>query len=459
MSAAALLATGCDNEPDEHELPVGDVTSIETAPGEVQVSPTAEQTREFRLYAWYRHDDSIVPGRADQKQWSVIGTDGDVTDGEVTVRKFPLAGSMMAEVLATKADKPSVAGKSQLVLWADPGAAKTKGDVVNAPHKAGLPPSMVLLEERAASGDCKWGKPAAFVGTAAVGEQTINPCSLSLFSADRAMLFHDDLTDPKWPPNAWSAPGTSFPLTPADPLKVRVTVFIAAPQAATAVQDAEEPSTVPSALDLEDLAKTDVDWANILYENNRVGVRLDVKQYVHLDGTPDELAIKIGADPYDCVLPPSLQSNPAESGYAYDPAGISVYYVSRINFPPDLSVARVRGIQCHHWYSGNPLGSPPGNGPVVFVSYGHHSTVTLAHEVGHALGLNDEEGMLGTVNIMHNLLPDGPLGADARSRLKLGQVFRMNVWNDSWINTRLPLPPRRACDASQTCPEKASDVP
>ena len=83
--------------------------------------------------------------------------------------------------------------------------------------------------------------------------------------------------------------------------------------------------------------------------------------------------------------------------------------------------------------------------------------MTLAHEIGHALGLSDEEGRLGNRDVMHNLLPDGPLGADARSHLSLGQVFRMNVWNDSWINTRKPAPPQRACDASQSCPPTELD--
>ena len=207
----------------------------------------------------------------------------------------------------------------------------------------------------------------------------------------------------------------------------------------------------------EALARTDVDWANALYEDNRVGVRIAVQQYKTLPASAD-LQAKLGADPYDCVLPPLLQSNPAKSDYAYDSASVSVYYVDRIDFPPDPTLPSVRGISCHFWYSGNPkVGTPPGKGPVVYISYSHHSPVTLAHELGHTFGLNDEEGKLGTVNIMHNLLPDGPLGADARSRFKLGQVFRMNVWDDSWINTRDGHPPQRACVLTQ-CPPMDWDV-
>jgi hypothetical protein len=95
---------------------------------------------------------------------------------------------------------------------------------------------------------------------------------------------------------------------------------------------------------------------------------------------------------------------------------------------------------------------------VVYVSTSHHSSTTLAHELGHALGLNDEE-LLGALNIMNGILPDGPQGAEARSRLTVGQAFRMNVWNDSWINTRLPRPAQRTCYGTQQCPLMGWDVP
>jgi hypothetical protein len=97
------------------------------------------------------------------------------------------------------------------------------------------------------------------------------------------------------------------------------------------------------------------------------------------------------------------------------------------------------------------------NGPVIYVSYTKHSTITLAHEIGHALGLKDEEERLGSLNLMHNLLPDGPLGADARSRLTVGQVFRMNVWDGSWM-AKLPSAVTRVCRTSNPCPAMTFDA-
>jgi hypothetical protein len=132
---------------------------------------------------------------------------------------------------------------------------------------------------------------------------------------------------------------------------------------------------------------------------------------------------------------------------------LSVYYVDWIDYPTDPLHAGARGVHCHFWQQGQ-------YGPVIFISYTKHSTITLAHEIGHALGLDDEEEALGALNLMHNLLPDGPLGADARSRLTVGQVFRMNVWNDSWVRFILPTPrPTRLCRTNnEPCPPVALDA-
>jgi hypothetical protein len=460
---STIVGMGCPPKPKEAELPDGKVTSIEAVPAEVQVAPgqaPAAQTREFRVFAWYRDGDSIVPGRNDPKQWKLSGTTGDANEDKVTVKTFPASGSQSADVRIWKAGDDKVSDTVKLTLWADADAAKALGDVVDAPHEPGYVPNVVLLEEKA-GGQCEWGTPRAFVGVAAVDEQSDNPCSLALFSGKKGMFFQDNRRGDQWTATPWAAKGAIFPLKPDTMLELRVNVFLAVSPSmiasATSTAQSTGSPTEDFVVDPEKLARTDVEWANALYEDNRVGVRINVLQYHPLPAS-DDLSAMVGADPYDCVIPPSLPSDPTKPDYAYEPAAVSVYYVDRINFPPDPIPARVRGIQCHYWYSGNPAGTPPGNGPVIFVSYSHHSPTTLAHELGHALGLNDEEGKLGRLNIMHNLLPDGPLGADARSRFKVGQAFRMNVWNVSWINTRLPIPPHRTCDDAQHCPPMDWDV-
>lgn len=461
---SAIGGLGCPPKTDDEELPDGKVTSIEAAPGEIQVAPgptPSAGTREFRVFAWYRDGDSIVPGRNDPKEWKLSGAGGDANQDKVTINTFPASGSQPADVRISKQGDDKVADKVTLTVWADASAAKALGDVVEAPHQPASVPSAVLLEKKAPDGTCEWGTPRAFVGAAAVDEQSDNPCSLALFSGKMGVVFQDNRWGDQWAPAAWAAKGASFPLKPDTLLELRVDVFLAVSPSLIASATSTAQSTPGPADDFavepEKLARNDVDWANVLYQDNGVGVRINA-QY-HPVSTSGDLSAFVGADPYDCVIPPTLPSDPTKTDYAYEPAAVSVYYVDRINFPPDPSYPSVRGIQCHYWYSGNPAGTPPGKGPVIFISYSHHSPVTLAHELGHALGLNDEEGRLGRLNIMHNLLPDGPLGADARSRFKVGQAFRMNVWNDSWINTRLPRPPHRTCDDAQHCPPMGWDVP
>jgi hypothetical protein len=460
-----------------------DVAFIRASLDTVQLTPppptgnaAATPSRVFLLSA--RHVDAagnILVGPASMQWGFEPGAEGSANQsGEVTVSSFPTTGSLLGRATV------SGAGMNDAVLlkrWANPRSAAAEADVVEVLETQPLsvgPPSVVLVEE-ASELACRWGQPRAFLGAAAVGQQGLNPCSVFLLSAHNAIVFQDNERGDQWPPGTWAANGAAVSLNPTARLKVDLTVFIAPPDGnlganqALQQQQSASPSAATLGVDPVLLAKNDVDLAKTLYQANRTGIEINVKGYHSLLYTPDQLT-RLGADPYDCIRPVKLPANPNRPDFSYDSAAVSVYYVPTIQFPPDPAYPRVRGIQCHFWYSGNPMvgnpaavddprrGRPPGNGPVVYISYGHHSPVTLAHELGHALGLKDEEGRLGPVDIMHNLLPDGDLGANARSDLTVGQVFRMNVWNDSYLNTRLPPPPQRTCDAVYPCPPAELDA-
>jgi hypothetical protein len=96
-------------------------------------------------------------------------------------------------------------------------------------------------------------------------------------------------------------------------------------------------------------------------------------------------------------------------------------------------------------------------GPVILVSYTSQSTLTLAHEIAHALKLEHPGATLDALNLMQDLLDDGPLGADARSRLTVGQAFIMNVENESWMATADPGP-TRLCWSTDPCPPAVLDA-
>ncbi len=449
----SVMAAWCHNKP-----PVDERYDVHSGLEDVQIAPSSaasaigNASRKFRLSAWYRGDSNNAVAGPGPLTWSLKlnGTTTNLSSGDVTIPAFPTAGSQVGEVRVTdQSDDDTV----KVTLWAGAAAASSDGDVLEITEPAASatssatstvdPPNVALVESRIS--DCQWTRPLAFVGAVSVGEQTAIPCSLAVFFPRHGMEFQDGITDA-----TWLNKGARFSLPLKETLPVKIVVFLAVTQTAPPQATNQQPPT-SQPVDPRQLAELDVQRANLIWEDSRAGLKIDA-DYIELPITND-LPIRIGADPYDCTLPPNLPRDSNKPDYAYNPYRVSVYYVDRINFPLDPVQPRVRGIQCHYWYSGNPaVGTPPGNGPVVFISYSHHSPVTLAHEIGHALGLNDEEGRLGNRDVMHNLLPDGPLGADARSHLSLGQVFRMNVWNDSWINTRKPAPPQRACDANQSCP-------
>jgi hypothetical protein len=464
LVAYPALGSDCDGDgdDDDHSQPNGKVTGLRAGPKEVQLVPPAPgKAQSFRLFAWYLDGDSIVPGRNDPMDWQVPTSDGTHDkDGQVTIHNFPATGSAQTLVRVFKQSEQSIADQVKVTRWASVTDAAAGGSVVKSDHTPGKVPSLALVEEHQKNLPCRWGQPRAFAGAAAVGPQTDNPCSVSVFSADQAMSFEDNSGGTRWSANAWTSTAAPHATPSAQPLTLKITVFLAATNAGPAGPAVgQPPSNAPGtpAVSAADLAQADVAWANTLYEDNRIGVKIEVAKYVPVQPTND-LPSRMGADPFDCALPHGLPSNSTALDYAYEPSHVSVYYVDRINFPPEPEAPRVRGVQCHYWYSGNPAGTPPGQGPVVYVSTSHHSSTTLAHELGHALGLNDEE-LLGALNIMNGILPDGPQGAEARSRLTVGQAFRMNVWNDSWINTRLPRPTQRTCYGTQQCPLMGWDVP
>jgi hypothetical protein len=465
QSAVIVIALGmCVSAATCHDDDEDEDYKVHAGLEDVQIAPKAAATaqsasRKFQLFAWYRgKSKNVMPGPG-PLTWSMQLNGGTTnpSSGEVTISAFPTAGSRAGEA---RVGDGSDADTVKVKLWANAAAATSEGDVLEITEPAaatGGPttllaeaPSIALLESRTSAGGCRWSDPFPFMSALSVGEQTAIPCSLALFFPRNGMLFQDPVTDP-----GWLQKGARFSLAPKKRLPVRITVFLAVTQA-PAPQQPSTPQPNQQMPDPKQLAELDVERANLILEESRAGLQIEA-EYKELPLTSD-LPLRIGADPYDCVLTPMLPSDPNKDDYSYNPYRISVYYVDRINYPPDPVHPRVRGVQCHHWYSGNPtVGTPPGSGPVVFISYSHHSPVTLAHEIGHALGLNDVEERLGNRDVMHNLLPDGPLGADARSHLTIGQVFRMNVWDDSWINTRTPKPLQRACDTKQPCPEEETD--
>jgi hypothetical protein len=104
----------------------------------------------------------------------------------------------------------------------------------------------------------------------------------------------------------------------------------------------------------------------------------------------------------------------------YETGSLNAYYVLRDPTDP----AR-RG----HWVE---MDTPDGSRGIILVYAKSNNGETLAHEIGHALGLEHVKcADVGcTKNVMH---PDADLSDKPRERFDLGQCIGMHFRKDSWI--------------------------
>jgi hypothetical protein len=202
-----------------------------------------------------------------------------------------------------------------------------------------------------------------------------------------------------------------------------------------------------------------MDEANGLYAMNRAGIvfkSLSTLAYSPTQGTV------IGEG---CVNAAGL----AQAGASlYDPGAINVYYVSKVDGSNYLF-----GYNC---YAKSIVvgGSNAIAENIIYLSLASRPTTTLAHELGHALGLRGSVGhtfgVPGFTN--RNLMMSGLDLAtqNLQDHFSLGQGYRMSLDQLSWLNHTRPngaAPIRtgddRPCQltvaatASDPCPPLALD--
>jgi hypothetical protein len=140
----------------------------------------------------------------------------------------------------------------------------------------------------------------------------------------------------------------------------------------------------------------------------------------------------------DCASADEISANPA----VHDPKSINVYYVENYKNRPYSSYAR----NC--WMEGQP--------GIIFVSWANENTpdVALAHEIGHALGLDSPPSPVGghTNNVAgfdeFNLMYSG---APTVTNVSVGQSYATNFAAASWLNrpaAAAPSPVVRTCQDS-----------
>jgi hypothetical protein len=269
---------------------------------------------------------------------------------------------------------------------------------------SGLKDAAVLVRGQRSSGDCLDGQVAKSLTFVSVGDlvaPTVCPSEVAGFSRDKGMTLQH--------PN-WSAVDDAVNLNPGPPrLAVELNVYIAAQDQKAAKRTA-----------------ADITRAVRLFKRNRVGIRFNAVHFVSAASASDRSVIGAG-----CANAGGLKS----AGLPlFDPTRVNLYVVDTVKELINGTVLDSwRGYNCYEHAAEN----------VLYLSVQYRSPTTLTHEFGHLLGLRDPCGHPGhggltsiagftPSNIMWSNLSDAE--AKAQNHFSLGQAYRMNTDEQSWLN-------------------------
>jgi hypothetical protein len=198
------------------------------------------------------------------------------------------------------------------------------------------------------------------------------------------------------------------------------------------------------------------------------GTGLELNGTISAVAVPAVSVVVSGADaPLECArVREDLERAEVDVGTALDGARLTVWYVDDILGPPrgagEISYpSGLAGYSCPH---------DPEDGSIILITSGLGSPTTLAHELGHTLGLRDDAGHTNELPGFSytNIMWIGPdvNRPNARKHFTLGQTYRMNFDAQSWLHRTTnaaaprPMPPQTCGQADEglPCPTLAWDM-
>lgn len=275
----------------------------------------------------------------------------------------------------------------------------TGNDIILSSHTAGETANIALVNGEEATATCLIHEAYVFV-YAAILVDLVKGCDVAtgevaVFSPDRQLYYE--------PKQAFTAGqqtvNTGSPAPEYDTLPVKI-------WSAAHLVNLSDTDLLELKTQEYDQAEMDVELASDILEANRVGVVLEIVENFanYIDG---------GTGINRC---PSDQTEVVDSV-------LNIYVVA---------AAAGFGAHCRR--------KPGELVEVIFLMQTRHSPALLAHEIGHALSLwkpgkfghtEDLKGF-GTSNVMLGWEADDK--SENRDQFSLGQGFRMNVDEDSWLN-------------------------
>ncbi len=170
-----------------------------------------------------------------------------------------------------------------------------------------------------------------------------------------------------------------------------------------------------------DSVRDDVTLANRIFEDAASGVVFAATLGQWQQGMVDSTGTTGQA-----ILQGCLNQEEIAGGHAFDPAALNLYYVPRISLKTSI------GMSCWDY-----------NRAIVLVDYLRNKALTLAHELGHAVGL--VKPYSGHVGQDDAVFPGSAanvmvVGIDPPADLTVGQAFRIQLSDSGLLNLLAPRP-------------------
>jgi hypothetical protein len=255
------------------------------------------------------------------------------------------------------------------------------------------------------------------------------PLASLVLATDRAPFFTNAAADFNWS----AMLGDVFePPMPDVKLKLPIRIIISDPELLM-----NDPFDLDKTELIADIEESELPLANLALHDSYSGITL-----VDEGGGPPQITINDGVEAIlkkGCGNAAAIRANTA----IYSADRINVYYIDKVQNEEGVSAGagwEKAGYTC------NTSDAPN----IIFIDHNGHTASTLAHEIGHALGLitpawghSDRylnvyfDGAGRPLNIMSDassLYDDGEyLPADPQY-FSVGQVSRMHLGNTSWLN-------------------------
>ncbi len=389
-------------------------------------------------------------------EWKASGAAFELNGLNPVVVSVPDSpGTVVADMTATVTRDVNLQGGPQFSqITSDPAVllitpqTGSGSDWVETEYLPGAVPAVVVLDGLEGS-DCHNDIVIAVVGMAYLDRNLVDGATcapeIAVFSEAREAKFHDRsslMATPGARPPPWTTGDDHVGRTPLEPLLIRsVSVIVGF-----------EVTTPPNGTTFLDWGMEQVDLAFALMDGNRVGILLKhEKHHERKGGLPvSDLSTACSTDQINDVYLDLISED-----IAIDP---DLHLILVPQLPGD-----VKGFLCPE--------AADQKGRVIFISWAEYSPTTVVHEFGHALSLAAPylDFGLGHTNFLtgfhrDNIMWDA-VDLEVRSlqdHLSVGQIFRMNLHQKSWLNLTLP-PESRVVTPCQTdlsagkCPALSRD--